>query len=110
MNRNVFALWHMNLKKIEINQKILNYCSCNNHKKIRQHKVSKVIKDFYFLKCCNCGEINVEYNDKKRNLICHLGSEKSFQRLTRVEKYKDKTRVVNYGEIFVDSYLSTYKI
>lgn len=109
MNKRVYALWHTNLKNLEINQKVLTYCSCNNHQKIRQHKVSKIVKDFYFLKCCNCNSINVEYHNRERKSISHLGVEKNLETLIKREKHNGNFLFVNYGLLYLNSYLNQYR-
>lgn len=65
MRRRIFALWHTNLKKLEYNQKVLDYCICNRRKKVRQHWIKDFNGPYIFVQCCNCGLESVnEYTGK----------------------------------------------
>lgn len=75
MSKRILALWHTNEKTLEVNQKVLDYCSCNKKRKVRQHKVTGFcqintaykpsVKNYIFVQCCNCGLESVNESTEK---------------------------------------------
>jgi len=65
MKRRILALWHTNLKKLEYNQKVLDYCTCNKRRKVRQHWIKDFCAPYIFVKCCNCGLESVNLDTEK---------------------------------------------
>lgn len=107
MSKRIVALWHTNLNKLEHNQKVLNYCSCNKYKKARQHLVQDFKHKFIFLKCCNCGEETVMVNRgdtiERYGRTITFNANYYFDEILQIYLSKSMQKILEYKEIILKS-------